>query len=99
MLPNAIVPAQDDAEFDLIAAANPEPAVRAPTVFQPHANGHEGAPDAFRQDITHGTISEMVDARISVFTEMGFSPEQATEALKQCNNDVNDALTMLLAGN
>jgi hypothetical protein len=90
------VPVEDDAEFDLIAAANPEPAVHPATVFEPRT-GHGGAPDLFQADVTHGTISEMVDARISVFTEMGFSPEEATEALRKCNNDVNEALTMLLA--
>ena len=90
------MPIQDDAEFDLIAAANPEPAVHPPTVFEPRT-GHGGAVDHFQADVTHGTISEMVDARISVFTEMGFSPEEATEALRKCNNDVNEALTMLLS--
>ena len=90
------MPMNDDAEFDLIAAANPEPAVRAPTVFQPRTGHAEGTEDHFRTGVTQGTISEMVDARISVFTEMGFSAEEATDALRRCNNDVNEALTMLL---
>ena len=87
----------DDAEFDLIAAANPEPAVRAATVFQPRTGHADGTEDHFRAGVTHGTVSEMVDSRISVFTEMGFTVEEATEALRRCNNDVNDALTMLLS--
>jgi uncharacterized UBP type Zn finger protein len=40
----------------------------------------------------------MVDARISVFTEMGFTSQQAEEALRVKNNDVNEALNLLLAG-
>ena len=38
----------------------------------------------------------MVDARISIFTEMGFTAKQAEDALKLKNNDVNEALNMLL---
>ena len=91
------MPMTDDAEFDLIAAANPEPAVRAATVFQPRTGHADGTEDHFRAGVTHGTVSEMVDSRISVFTEMGFTVEEATEALRRCNNDVNDALTMLLS--
>jgi hypothetical protein len=52
---------EDDAEFDLIAAAGPEPSVRAPTVFHPRIGGHDG-PDHFA-DVTEGSISEMVDSR------------------------------------
>lgn len=89
------MPIQDDAEFDLIAAAPPEPTVRNPTVFKPRTD-HQGAPDHFQADVTQGTVYEMLDARISVFTEMGFAPEEAMDALKTCNNDVNAALSMLL---
>jgi len=85
---------EDDAEFDLIAGARPEPAVREPTVFQPRTSRQE--PDHFAQT-REGTVSEMVDARISSLTEMGFSAAQAEEALKECNGDVNEALNKLLA--
>ena len=89
------VPDEDDAEFDLIAAANPEPEVHPATVFVPR-NDHGGAHDPFA-DVTEGSVAEMVDARISVFTEMGFSAAQAVAALQKCNNDINEALTLLLA--
>lgn len=85
----------DDAEFDLIASSAEEPSVRPATIFQPRVGGHEGH-DHFA-DVTQGSTSEMVDARIATFTEMGFSHEQAEEALRQCNNDVNEALTWLLS--
>ena len=85
---------EDDAEFDLIAAAEPEPAVREPTVFRPKQ--HRDEPDHFVQGIQQGTIAEMVDARISSLTEMGFTAAQAEEALKECNGDVNAALNKLL---
>jgi hypothetical protein len=56
----------DDAEFDLIAGAAPEPSIREPTVFQPRVGGHEGA-DHFAEGVTQGSISEMVDARSKSF--------------------------------
>jgi uncharacterized UBP type Zn finger protein len=84
----------DDAEFDLISAADPEPDVRPPTVFKPRSTHDDAHTDAFNNG---GTIPEMVDARISTFTEMGFTAEQAEEALRQCNGDVNEALNLLLS--
>ncbi len=90
---------EDDAEFDLLAAAEPEPCLREPTVFLQHDHRHPpGAPDHFKEGIKQGTVAEMVDSRISTFTDMGFTAEQAMEALRRSNNDVNDALTMLLEG-
>ena len=89
------MPDEDDAEFDLIAAANPEPATHPVTVFVPR-NDHGGAPDPFAV-VTEGTVAEMVDSRISEFTEMGFSAEQAVAALKNSDNDINEALTLLLS--
>lgn len=85
--------AEDDAEFDLIAAAEPEPSVREPTVFQPRT--HRDEPDHFAQ-VQQGTVAEMVDSRISSLTEMGFTAAQAEDALKECNGDVNAALNKLL---
>lgn len=71
--------------------------MREPTVFKTQDHAHRPGVDAFRE-VRGGTISEMVDSRISVFTEMGFTAEQAEQALKDCNNDVNEALTLLLNG-
>ena len=90
----------DDAEFDLIAAAATEPAVREPTVFNSldHRHRHpEGVTDPFTQ-VREGTVSEMVDSRISTFTEMGFTAAQAEAALKQAKGDVNEALNLLTGG-
>jgi UBA/TS-N domain len=68
--------------------------VHPATVFHPRTH-HDGAQDHFMDDVTRGTVEEMVDSRISVFTEMGFAPEQAVDALKRCNDDVNEALNLL----
>lgn len=87
---------EDDAEFDLISAADPEPDVRPPTVFKPRSTHEDTHNDAFA-NVTGGTIPEMVDARISTFTEMGFTAQQAEDALKQTNGDVNEALNLLLS--
>ena len=92
---DVLVPVEDDSEFDLIAAARPEPAVHPVTVFVPR-NDHGGAPDPFAA-VTEGTVAEMVDSRISVFTEMGFSADQAVAALRETKNDINEALTLLLS--
>jgi uncharacterized UBP type Zn finger protein len=86
---------EDDAEFDLISAADPEPEVRPPTVFKPRSTHDETHNDAFT-NVTGGTIPEMVDSRISTFTEMGFTAQQAEDALRQTNGDVNEALNLLL---
>jgi uncharacterized UBP type Zn finger protein len=87
---------EDDAEFDLISAAGPEPDIRPPTVFKPRSTHDEAHNDSFA-NVIGGTIPEMVDARISTFTEMGFTAQQAEEALRQTNGDVNEALNLLLS--
>jgi NACalpha-BTF3-like transcription factor len=87
----------NDGEFDLIGAAPTAPSVASPTVFKSRTGGHTGV-DHFASSVPQGSIAEMVDARISNFTEMGFSHEQAMAALKRANNDVNEALTLLLNG-
>lgn len=68
----------DDAEFDLLATAEPEPQVHPPTVFHPRTESD--IPDHFREGSS--TVDEMVDSRISSLTSMGFSAERAAEALK-----------------
>ena len=86
-------------EFDLLAASDPEPDVHEATVHKhiDHSKRiHENGEDPFKAGIK-GTphVSQMVDSRIAIFTEMGFSVEQAEGALKACDNDVNAALSML----
>jgi hypothetical protein len=91
----------DDAEFDLIAAAETEPAVREPTVFNnlDHRHRHpEGVADPFTTGLREGTLAEMVDSRVAMFTEMGFTSQQAEDALKRANGDVNEALNILTGG-
>lgn len=68
-----------------------------PTVFNSRDHRHrhpEGVVDPFMQ-VREGKTAEMVDARISMFTEMGFTTEQAEAALKQSKGDVNVALNIL----
>ena len=90
--------ADNDGEFDLIAAAAPAPSVQEPTVFHTRVGGDVGL-GHFAEGVESDSIEELVDARIQMFNEMGFTNEQAIEALRQCNNDVNEALTLLLSHN
>ena len=80
---------EDDAEFDLIAAAEPEPEIRPPTVFLSKSK------DA--TETNEEPYAEIEDSRISSLREMGFTAEQAEGALASCNGDVNEALTLLLS--
>lgn len=41
-------------------------------------------------------VAEYEDSRISSLKEMGFSTQEAIDALIECNDDVNEALSMLL---
>lgn len=91
------VPHEDDAEFDLIAAASPAPDISPATVFNTRTD-RQGDQDPFT-NVTHGSVSEFIDSRISTFTEMGFSAEEAVSALRSCHDDVNEALSMLLHQN
>jgi len=78
---------EGDDEFDLIAAAEPEPEIRPPTVFKPRTTA-DGNDDA--------SVAEIEDSRIASLKEMGFTAAQAESALEACNGDVNEALTLLL---
>lgn len=86
-------PNEDDAEFDLLPE-NADNGVNLPTVFQPRVD-HGNEPDAFLEGST--TIEEMVDSRIQSLTAMGFTVEQAQQALRAANNDINEALNLLLS--
>jgi len=83
---------EDDGEFDLIASAEPEPAIRPPTVF--NTIDHQRSND----NITVADSAlEVEDSRITSLVEMGFTAQQAEEALNLANGDVNEALTILLS--
>jgi uncharacterized UBP type Zn finger protein len=77
----------------LIAAAEAEPDVREPTVFYPRTEREEE--DHFREG--SATVGEMVDSRIQSLVAMGFTAADAESALRRCNNDVNEALNLLLS--
>ena len=88
-------------EFDMLPD-NPGHGVHEPTIYnsQDHTHVvHPGGEDPFKEGLKDPTPAEMVDARIAMFTEMGFSAEQAEDALKACNNDINDALSVLSNSN
>ena len=42
-------------------------------------------------------VAEYEDSRISSLKEMGFSAQEAIDALIACNDDVNEALSLLLS--
>jgi hypothetical protein len=85
---------EDDGEFDLIAAAPPEPEIKPPTVFN---NNRIQASSKSNEEIPQeDSYEEFEDSRISSFLEMGFTKEQALHALAACQDDVNEALNMLL---
>lgn len=53
--------------------------------------------DHFRDGLSpEATPGEIVDSRLASFTQMGFSAEDAENALKTSNNDLNEALSLLL---
>jgi len=90
---------EGDAEFEYLMAAPDEPAVREATVFHEidHTHRqHASGVDPFVEGSS--TLQEQVDSRIASFTAMGFTVEQTEAALRKCNNDVNEALSLLLSG-
>jgi uncharacterized UBP type Zn finger protein len=44
------------------------------------------------------TVDEMLDGRLTSLREMGFTLSDSEWALQQCNDDVNEALNLLLSG-
>lgn len=76
--------------------------VRQPTIFNTRDHRHRQHQTADGSDpfteVREGTVSEMVDSRISMFTEMGFTSAQAEEAIKASKGDVNEALNILTGG-
>lgn len=88
----------NDNEFDLIAAADPEPKVRKPTVFGTRASQEKTSKNSsVSSSIGGDDVAEYEDSRISSLKEMGFSSQEVVDALIDCNDDVNEALNLLLS--
>lgn len=90
---------ESDNEFDLIAAAPDEPKVRKPTVFQNKQQAKLSSTSDFGSTSSVGgdDVAEFEDSRISSLKEMGFTSQEAVDALIACDDDVNEALTYLLS--
>jgi len=84
-----VVGCEEEDEFDLIAAAEPEPDIHPPAVFSSRSRDHA--------DTVQENVAEVEDSRITSLIEMGFTAQQAESALDACDGDVNAALTMLLS--
>ena len=67
--------------------------MQPPTVFQGQQTARH---DHFTDGVSQGTLSEILDARVAYFTDMGFPAAKVEEALQRCHNDVDAALTLLL---
>ena len=84
-------------EFDLLANAPDEPEIRPPTVFQAHKPAASTATGtAAQNDIDLNNFEDFDDSRMKTLQDMGFSVEEARQALVMCNHDVNEALNLLL---
>ena len=90
-----IIDEEGDNEFDLIGQDIPQPRVPEPTVF--HQRNNDNNNNDMLNDDNDDILFDMQDSRIKSLVEMGFSEEEAKNALIACNNDVNEALTMLLS--
>jgi len=90
---------ESDNEFDLIAAAPDEPKVRKPTVFSNKQHAKLSSTSEFGSTSSVGgdDVAEFEDSRISSLKEMGFTSQEAVDALIACDDDVNEALTYLLS--
>ncbi len=81
----------NDNEFDLIAA---DEANRAAVPAKHTATSR--TTQASHAPVSTEEADEYDDSRIASLKEMGFTAEEARNALAQCNDDVNEALTLLL---
>eukprot|EP01033_Poteriospumella_lacustris_P008020 gene8020-5772_t len=89
---------ENDNEFDLIATAEPEPKIRKPTVFNSRQTKSSTTSSVGSTSSIDGDeVAEYEDSRISSLKEMGFSAQEAIDALIACNDDVNEALSLLLS--
>ena len=94
-LHNAAVVTNDN-EFDLIAAADPEPTIRKPAVFGGSKNSGANSIGS-NSSVDGDEVAEFEDSRITSLKEMGFTAQEAIDALIACDDDVNEALTYLLS--
>lgn len=84
-----------DFEFDLIAEDSPKPRVHPKADFKTRKSDINST----QEEIVAVDMlcDEMEDSRISSLVEMGFSREEALEALSARSNDINEALSYLLS--
>ena len=79
----------------MLADAPEEPVVHPPTVFP--ASRAQNSMSNSTSSIDGEAVAEFEDSRISSLKEMGFTSEEAVNALIACNDDVNEALNLLLS--
>ena len=80
----------------MIGQDQPHPRIQPPTVFlqREHGETDEGLVNERDSDLEYEDIN---DSRITTLIEMGFNIEQIRNALQACDDDVNEALTLLLS--
>lgn len=97
MLVNNRVPSED--AFDILASAEKPYSTPADKLAQSHARQPVDAnKGGWRTGVASDTpVSAQLDVRLSRFLEMGFEVPAAEKALQMHNNDVDAALSTLLA--
>ena len=78
-------------------AAHPYPSAEHPRK-RPEAPPNDPNKGGWRDDIPqNASAATIVDSRILTFTDMGFGADEAERALRDAGNDVDKALSALLA--
>ena len=88
----------NDSPHDVLAeAAHPYPSAEHPRK-RPEAPPNDPNKGGWRDDIPqNASAATIVDSRILTFTDMGFGADEAERALRDAGNDVDKALSVLLA--
>ena len=88
----------NDSPHDVLAeAAHPYPSAEHPRK-RPEAPPNDPNKGGWRDDVPqNASAATIVDSRILTFTDMGFGADEAERALRDAGNDVDKALSALLA--
>jgi len=88
----------NDSPHDVLAeAAHPYPSAEHPRK-RPEAPPNDPNKGGWRNNVPRNApASALVDSRILTFTDMGFGADEAERALRDAGNDVDKALSALLA--